>query len=562
MLGKNPVLHDESQLYILLPYWLHHLDEIVSYICKKIRLSMRTKYDFLVIGSGIAGLSFALKVAAHGKVCIVTKSIAKESSTRYAQGGIAAVMYNPDSYEKHFRDTIIAGDHLCNEEIVRLTIAESTPRVKELIKWGARFDKTKTGKYDLAKEGGHSEYRVLHHKDSTGNEIEKALLEKVFSHPNIEIRENTFAIDIITEHHLGAEVNRRTPEINCFGVYVLNPKTQLVDTILSKMTMICTGGVGSVYSTTTNPVISTGDGIAMVYRAKGKVENMEFIQFHPTSLYNPSEKPSFLITEAMRGAGAVLKTLDNKEFMHKYDTRGSLAPRDIVARAIDSEMKVNGHEHVYLDCSRIEKIELIEHFPNIYAKCLSIGIDISKEMIPVVPAAHYICGGIKVDEWSRSSIKNLYASGECSSTGLHGANRLASNSLLEALVFSHRASVDSIQNFKKVKFCDEIPDWNAEGLVMNEEMVLITQSIKELQGIMSHYVGIVRSDLRLKRAFDRLEIIYNETEDLYNKSILTESICELRNMINIGYLIIKMALDRKESLGLHYSIDYPRPSGS
>ncbi|MEI8204102.1 MAG: L-aspartate oxidase [Bacteroidota bacterium] len=523
---------------------------------------MRSKYDFLIIGSGIAGLSYALKVATHGKVCIITKAGAQESSTRYAQGGIAAVMYTPDTYEKHISDTIIAGDHLCNENIVRITITESTQRIKELIKWGTRFDKTKSGRYDLAKEGGHSEYRVLHHKDSTGNEIEKTLLEKVFNHPNIEIRQNTFAIDIITEHHLGKEVNRRTPQVTCFGAYVLNPKTQLVDTILSKVTMICTGGVGNVYSTTTNPVISTGDGIAMVYRAKGKVENMEFIQFHPTSLYNPTEKPSFLITEALRGAGAVLKTLDFKKFMHKYDARGSLAPRDIVARAIDNEMKINGCDYVYLDCSRIEKAELIDHFPNIYAKCLSIGIDISKEMIPVVPAAHYNCGGIKVNEWSRSSIENLYASGECSSTGLHGSNRLASNSLLEALVFSHRASEDSIKKIKSIELCEEIPDWNAEGMVMNEEMVLITQSIKELQGIMSHYVGIVRSDLRLKRAFDRLEIIYNETEDLYNKSILTQSICELRNMINIGYLIIKMAIKRKESLGLHYSIDYPRPSSS
>jgi L-aspartate oxidase len=296
----------------------------------------------------------------------------------------------------------------------------------------------------------------------------------------------------------------------------------------------------------------------MVYRAKGKVENMEFIQFHPTSLYNPNEKPSFLISEALRGFGAILKTQVDKEFMQKYDERGSLASRDIVARAIDSEMKINGWDYVYLDARHLNKNKLIDHFPTIYAKCLSIGIDITREMIPVVPSAHYNCGGIKVDEWARSSIKNLYASGECASTGLHGANRLASNSLLESLVFSHRASTDALQKFKDIEYCNQIPDWNAEGMVLNEEMVLITQSLKELQLIMSNYVGIVRSDLRLKRALDRLEILYRETEDLYDKSILTVKLCELRNLINIGYLIIKMAMERKESIGLHYSIDYPR----
>jgi len=519
---------------------------------------MRNKVDFLVIGSGIAGLSFALKVADYGKVCIVTKSKAEEGSTKYAQGGIAAVMYTPDTYEKHIQDTIIAGDCLSDEKIVRLTITESTDRVKELIEWGTEFDKTSTGKYDLAREGGHSEYRVLHHKDNTGNEIERALLENVKKHPNIELKENNFTIDIITQHHLGIEVNRRTPDIKCFGAYVLNKNNQQIETILARKTMLATGGIGNVYNTTTNPSISTGDGISMVYRAKGKVENMEFIQFHPTSLYNPNEKPSFLISEALRGSGAVLKDHSGNEFMQKYDKRGSLAPRDIVARAIDSEMKINGWDYVFLDARHIEKSRLIDHFPTIYAKCLSIGIDITKEMIPVVPAAHYSCGGIKVDEWGKSSIINLYASGECASTGLHGANRLASNSLLESLVFSHRASIDAVKDIKNIDFCDNIPDWNAEGMVLNEEMVLITQSLKELQQIMSNYVGIVRSNLRLKRALDRLNILYRETEELYNKSILTTPICELRNLINIGYLIIKMAMERKESLGLHYSIDYPR----
>lgn len=516
---------------------------------------MRIKTDFLIIGSGIAGLSYALKVAEFGKVLIVTKSKADETATRYAQGGIAAVMYNPDTYEKHINDTIIAGDNLSNEKIVRLTITESTERIKELIEWGTKFDKTDSGKYDLAKEGGHSEYRVLHKKDCTGLEIEQALLKQINKHKNITLLENHFAIDLITQHHLGKEVNKRTKGITCFGLYVLNPKNK-IDTILSKITLVATGGVGNVYSNTTNPEIVTGDGIAMVYRAKGAVNNMEFIQFHPTALFNPKERPSFLITEALRGFGAVLKTIKGEEFMHKYDKRLSLAPRDIVARAIDTEMKLSGDEHVMLDCMHLDKNELINHFPTIYAKCLSIGIDITKEMIPVVPAAHYICGGIKVDEHGSSSIKNLFATGECSCTGLHGANRLASNSLLEAVVFSHRAATESISKFKKIKFNEEVPDWNAEGTVLNEEMILITQTLKELREIMSNYVGIVRSNLRLKRAMDRLELLYKETEEIYQKSILTVKICEVRNLINVAYMIIKMAKERKENRGLHFSIDY------
>ncbi|MEI6124347.1 MAG: L-aspartate oxidase [Bacteroidota bacterium] len=518
---------------------------------------MRKHVDFLIIGSGIAGLSYALKVAELGTVCIVTKSKAEESSTNYAQGGIAAVMYKPDSYEKHIHDTLVAGAGLCNEGIVRITISESTQRIKELIRWGTHFDKNKSGKYDLAREGGHSEYRVLHSKDQTGAEIEKALINQAKKHKNIEILENHFAIEIITQHHLGLEVNRRTPDITCYGAYVLHPEVGRIDTVLSKITLIASGGIGNVYSNTTNPEVSTGDGIAMVYRAKGKTEHMEFVQFHPTALYNPKERPSFLITEALRGFGGVLKTMKGKEFMQKYDARLSLAPRDIVARAIDTEMKLSGDEHVCLDCRHLDKNELIRHFPTIYAKCLSIGVDITKEMIPVVPAAHYMCGGIQIDEFGRSSILNLYATGECACTGLHGANRLASNSLLESVVFSHRAALNSTEKIKRVDFNNNVPDWNAEGTVLNEEMILITQTTKELREIMSNYVGIVRSNLRLKRAMDRLEILYRETEDLYNKSILTVKICELRNMINVAYLIIKMATQRKESRGLHYSLDYP-----
>lgn len=517
---------------------------------------MRKEIDFLVIGSGIAGLSYALKVAEKAKVLIVTKSNADDTATKYAQGGIAAVMYTPDTYEKHIQDTLIAGDFLSDEKIVRMTITESTERVKELIEWGTEFDKNEIGEYDLGKEGGHSEHRVLHHKDSTGLEIERALLKKATEHPNIEFWENQFTIDIITQHHLGEEVRRKTKDIKCFGAYVLDPQTGEVHTVISKLTMLATGGIGNLYQSTTNPKIATGDGIAMVYRAKGRIDNMEFVQFHPTSLFHPGETPSFLITEALRGFGGILKTKKEKPFMEKYDSRGSLAPRDIVARAIDNEMKTSGEECVFLDCRHLNANSLILNFPTIYAKCLSIGINFTKEMIPVVPSAHYSCGGIKVNDFGMSSIQNLYASGECSSTGLHGANRLASNSLLESIVFSHRASLHAINQFSLVSFQEGIPDWNAEGAVLNEEMILITQSTKELQGIMSNYVGIVRSNLRLKRALDRLKIIYCETEELYDKSILSVEICELRNLINVAYLVLKMALARKESRGLHYSLDY------
>lgn len=521
---------------------------------------MRKRFDFLILGSGIAGLSFALKVAQHGSVCIVTKSDAIDSNTRYAQGGIAAVMDDSDSYEKHIEDTLICGHGLCNEKIVRMTISEAPKRIQDLLEWGIEFDKTHTGDFDLGKEGGHSEHRVLHHKDITGYEIEQALLEKVKKHNNIELLEHHFAIEIITQHHLGVRVTKMTQDVVCYGAYVLDSKNNEVHTLLSKTLLMATGGVGQIYAVTTNPLIATGDGIAMTYRAKGAIDNMEFMQFHPTALYNSKEYPSFLITEALRGAGALLVHADGKEFMHKYDKRGSLAPRDIVAKAIDNELKLKGMDYVYLDCRHIEKQKLIAHFPNIYNKCLSLSIDISKDLLPVAPAAHYICGGIKVDDMGRSSIINLYASGECASTGLHGANRLASNSLLEALVFSHNAATDAISKINHVSICEIIPDWNAEGMILNEEMVLITHATKELQSIMTNYVGIVRSNLRLQRALDRLEIIYRETEAIYNKSVLTVKICELRNMINIAYIVIKSAMERKESRGLHFSIDYPDQS--
>ncbi|MBQ3556157.1 MAG: L-aspartate oxidase, partial [Bacteroidales bacterium] len=439
-------------------------------------------------------------------------------------------------------------------------VREAPAQIEELVNWGVNFDRDEKGGFDLHREGGHSEFRILHHRDNTGQEIQDSLIRAIKRHPKIELFENHFAVELITQHHLGVEVTRQTPDITCYGVYVLDQKSGKVETFLSKTTIIATGGVGNVYKTTTNPTVATGDGIAMVYRAKGEVQDMEFIQFHPTALYNPGERPSFLITEAMRGYGGVLRTKDGKEFMQKYDERKSLAPRDIVARAIDNEMKMRGEDCVYLDVTHKDAQETREHFPNIYSKCLSLGIDITKDYIPVAPAAHYLCGGIKVDLNACSSIKNLYAFGECACTGLHGGNRLASNSLIEAVVYADAAAQHATEAIKNITLREDIPDWNDEGTTQPEEMVLITQSLREVEQLMSAYVGIVRSDLRLQRALDRLNILYKETENLFQRSVVTSQICELRNIINVGYLIIKQAMARKESVGLHYTIDYP-PKG-
>lgn len=517
---------------------------------------MKLECDFLVVGSGIGGLSFALQVADHGKVIIVTKGEMNECNTRYAQGGIACVTYSPDTFAKHIEDTMVCGAGLCDPKAVEMVVTRAPENIKKLITWGTKFDKTAEGRYELHREGGHSESRILHHQDLTGAEVERALISAVKKHPNIEILEHHFAVDLLTQHHLGQMVRKSTPDITCFGAYVFNLKQEKVITILARVTMLATGGVGNIYHATTNPRVATGDGEAMVHRAKGVVENMEFIQFHPTALYNPGERPSFLITEAMRGFGAVLKLPDGREFMHKYHQMGSLAPRDIVARSIDHEMKIHGYDHVYLDVTHKDPAEIMAHFPNIYQKCLTIGVDITKDMIPVSPAAHYCCGGVKVDLDGRSSIRNLYAVGEVASTGLHGANRLASNSLIEALVYASEAAAHVVPVFGQVELCHDIPQWDYEGTTMPEEMILITQNYKEMQQIMSNYVGIVRSNLRLERAMRRLEIIYRETEELYLRSTLSQSLCELRNMITVGYLIIKQAQALKQSVGLHYSLDY------
>ena len=524
------------------------------------------KTDFLVIGSGIAGLTYALKVAQEcpdKKIIILTKTQSDETNTKYAQGGIAGVMdFDKDSFAKHIEDTLIAGDGLCNKEVVEIVVREGVERIKEIIEWGAQFDKEPDGDFKLGKEGGHSEFRILHHKDVTGKEMERALLAAIAKQKNIELISHCFVLDIITQHHLGYLITKATPDIECYGVYVLNLSSNKVEKIEARITLLATGGNGQVYRTTTNPAIATGDGVAMVYRAKGRIENMEFIQFHPTALYEPGVRgQSFLITEAVRGDGGILRNHLGEAFMERYDDRKDLAPRDIVARAIDNEMKVGGTEHVFLDCRHFDKEKFIEHFPNIYEKCLSIGIDITKNMIPVAPAAHYSCGGIKTDQDGKTSIINLYAAGECASTGLHGANRLASNSLLEAMVFAHRAYLNSVQIIKSYAKAHsevlELPDWKTAGTSSPKEMILITQSVKELKLLMSDYVGIVRNNERLHRAMKRLDLLYEETEDLYKKTIVSPQLCELRNMITVAYLIVKCAEFRKESRGLHYNTDYP-----
>ena len=700
---------------------------------------MKYKYDFLIIGAGVAGMSYALKIARakKGKVCIICKTALDEANTSFAQGGVASVTnLVVDNFEKHIEDTMIAGDFISDRAAVEQVVRMAPSQIKELVEWGVNFDKKEDGTFDLHREGGHSEFRILHHADDTGAEIQRGLIAAVRANPDIEVKEHHFAVEIITQHHLGVTVTRRNKDIKCYGAYVLNPETQKVDTYLSKVTLMCTGGCGAVYQTTTNPIIATGDGEAMVYRAKGTVADMEFVQFHPTALFHPGEThPAFLITEAMRGYGGILRLPNGETFMEKYDDRLSLAPRDIVARAIDKEMKIHGLDHVCLDvthkpaeetrkhfpniyhkcltigidittdyipvrpaahymcggikvdlngCSSISRLyaigecsctglhggnrlasnSLIEavvyaetaarhslapvdeydfntlvpewndegtmtneekvliteamrgyggilrlpngetfmekyderlslaprdivaraidkemkihgldhvcldvthkpaeetrkHFPNIYHKCLTIGIDITTDYIPVRPAAHYMCGGIKVDLNGCSSISRLYAIGECSCTGLHGGNRLASNSLIEAVVYAETAARHSLAHVDEYDFNTLVPEWNDEGTMTNEEKVLITQSVKEVGEIMANYVGIVRSNLRLQRAWTRLDVLYEETEKLFKRVKATRDICELRNMINTAYLITRWAIERKECRGLHYTTDYP-----
>lgn len=522
---------------------------------------MNFKTDVLVIGSGIAGLYSAIKISEFAEVILVTKKDKSESNTNYAQGGIASVLDPNDSFENHIKDTLIAGAGLCDRKTVEILVKEGPDRIMELVEIGTGFT-LKDGKLDLVREGGHSFSRIVHAKDLTGKEVERALIEKAANTPNIKIIENTLAIDLITEHNVSNLRHLPISSRHCWGAYVLENSSGKVIKITSKATILATGGIGQVYFHTTNPSIATGDGFAMAYRAGAKMGNMEFIQFHPTSFYDP--KPdnkathSFLISEAVRGFGGILRNGSGDAFMHRYDPRKELAPRDIVARAIDTEMKKKGEDFVYLDITHKEKSQILDHFPNIYQNCLNRGVDITCEYIPVVPAAHYICGGVCVDEFSRTTLTGLYAVGEVSMTGVHGANRLASNSLLEALVFAQRAANDIRKNIDDFPGCEEhIPDWDDSGTLTADEKVLITHGARELKQLMSDYVGIVRSNLRLDFASRRINLLYSEIEEFYRKTKVFDSLIELRNLVTSGYLVVKSAVLRKESRGLHYTLDYP-----
>ncbi len=516
---------------------------------------MEVRSDILVIGSGIAGLSFALKAAEYGSVSLITKKAKAESNTNYAQGGIATVMADDDSFQLHIEDTLRTGVGLCHRDAVETVVREGPERLQELIRIGVGFT-TRDGRLDLGREGGHSRNRIVHARDRSGAEIERALLHAVGSHPRITIYEDHLAIDLITEHHLGRPFRPGDP-IHCWGAYALDVRKGRVITFLAAKTVLCSGGLGHVYLHTTNPAIATGDGVAMAYRAGAVIGNMEFIQFHPTSLYN-SGTPAFLISEAIRGYGGILKTRQGEEFMSHYDSRGSLAPRDIVARTIDLELKRRGDEFVHLDLCHLPPEGIRANFPNIYETCLSrFKLDITCEPIPVVPAAHYACGGVAVDLEGRTSIANLYALGEVALTGVHGANRLASNSLLEAVVFAEHAVRDIARSLPNAPSLPAIPAWDESGTFDANEWVLIEHDRREIQETMWDYVGIVRSELRLERARRRLKLIHDEIEEFYRRTKVVEPLIELRNLSTVANLIVICALRRKESRGLHYTTDYP-----
>ncbi|MCZ2084293.1 MAG: L-aspartate oxidase [Flavobacteriales bacterium] len=519
------------------------------------------KADVLVIGSGISGLSYAIKISERmpeAKIIIVTKADEDESNTKYAQGGLAVVTdFDKDNFQKHIDDTMRAGDGENNLEVVRMVIEEGPDRFRELVDWGTQFDK-KDGHLMLGREGGHTENRIVHHKDITGAEIERALLATVNRSPNIEIMAHHYVIDLITQHHVPGKVFD-LEKIDCYGAYILDEKNKKIKKITAKITLVATGGAGHVYKNTTNPIIATGDGIAFVHRARGKISNMQYYQFHPTALFSKRDGMLFLISEAVRGDGAKLRTKDGKKFMQKYDEREELASRDIVARAIDNELKISGDDYVGLDCREMDQEKFIEHFPNIYQKCMDEGIDPFTQLIPVVPACHYLMGGIDVDMDGQSSIKNLFAVGECTNSGLHGANRLASNSLLEGLVFGHNAALKTVElleindfNFDDLK---AVPEWNEEGMKMMDEMVMVSYLRRQLQEMMSDLVSIVRTNGRLALAKKKQHEIFDAVNELYNYSIMSPQLSELRNLTNISYLIIKHSLMMTENKGAFYNKD-------
>ncbi|MFO0667028.1 MAG: L-aspartate oxidase [Polyangiaceae bacterium] len=508
--------------------------------------------DFLVVGSGAAGLTFALEAAKSGDVVIVTKRGGADANTTWAQGGIAAVLDAGDTFEKHIEDTLVAGAGLCHQKAVEVCVREGPQRIRALAELGAQFDLTggpaEDGgqPFDLHLEGGHSARRIVHVGDMTGREVERALLDAVRNNPRIRMLENHMAVDVITRDAFGGPSH-------CAGAYVLDVAAGKVLTVLARATILASGGAGKVYLYTTNPDVATGDGVAMAYRAGAEVANMEFYQFHPTCLYNPTAK-NFLITEALRGEGAILRRLDGTAFMGEHDPRKDLAPRDIVARAIDYEMKKTGADHVWLDITHRERSFIEQHFPGIYAQCKQFGIDIAAEPIPVVPAAHYMCGGVTTDLEGRTTIPGLWAIGECAHTGLHGANRLASNSLLEGLVLGHRAAL-ALRSVDRTKPWPSVPEWDVGNAGTSDEAVIITQNWEEIRRLMWNYVGIVRSDKRLRRASRRIALLQEEISEYYWKYFITQDFLELRNIATVAELIIECALSRRESRGLHYTLD-------
>ena len=512
------------------------------------------EFDFIVLGSGIAGLSFALKAAQKGSVAIVTKRSSSDSNTAWAQGGVACVMTGEDSFDLHVRDTLAAGAGLCHEDVVRSIVTEGPTRIAELTRLGVHFDQRENGngtmEHDLGREGGHTKRRILHARDATGQEIETRLLERIAEHPRIEVMENHMAVDFITTGKLGYAM-----ENSCLGVYVLNEATGIVETLRSDVTVAATGGCGKVYLYTTNPDVATGDGVAMAWRAGAVIANMEFVQFHPTCLYHPSIK-SFLISEAVRGEGGILINERGQRFMEHHNPQKELAPRDIVARAIDAEMKRSGAKCVYLDITHKPADFLRSRFPTIYETCLQAGLDITKSPIPVVPAAHYQCGGVKADVNGETSIRGLFAIGEVACTGLHGANRLASNSLLEGLVAAHRAFEKSTRG-KRERVEISLPEWRSGEVQDVDELVVISHNWEEVRRLMWDYVGIVRTDKRLQRAATRLRNLHAEVQEFYWNFKVTTDLLELRNLVTVASLVVDCALSRKESRGLHFTLDYP-----